>query len=301
MTNVGAGQVLPGDGEVLPNCEQGAPNRTVAPGHYEGVDNDVYHAGSGVSKSHLSIIQKSAKKYFAKYLDPDRVPEEKTEALIMGGAIDAAILEPDTFTGLFVVRPEGIDGRTKDGKIELANFRASIGRRTELTAAQYKTCMGVRDAVHKDQRARGLIARGMKQSAFYAIDHETGELIKCKPDNLLPDGGVLDLKSAVDASPDGFGRAVVKYGYDMQAFWYPDVIEQTVGEPPPYFVFLAVEKEPPYDMGIYFADEDTMTRGRILARRALLKIVERKRLQEWPSYTTDPQPVKLPPWAMRDL
>ena len=49
------------------------------------IDNDAYHAGPGVSKSHLDLIaKKSPLHYWDRYINPDREPEEKTVPMIFG-------------------------------------------------------------------------------------------------------------------------------------------------------------------------------------------------------------------------
>ena len=50
-----------------------------------------------------------------------RTPRTDTPALAMGRAIHTAVLEPDAFPLGYVVRPDGIDRRTKAGKEIIVN------------------------------------------------------------------------------------------------------------------------------------------------------------------------------------
>lgn len=63
-----------------------------------------------------------------------------------------------------------------------------------------------------------------------------------------------DLKTARDASPGGFNRAVGQHGYCVQERWYRDVHEAETGAPLESFSFIVVETAPPYLVGVYELD-----------------------------------------------
>lgn len=259
--------------------------------------NAEYHSGPGISKSHLDCIAgKSPLHYWHKYLNPDREPEEPTPAKVLGSAIHSIILEPDLFDEEFAINP-GIERRSNAGKAEYAAFLAENAGKTIITDEQAQACYAVRDAVHRHPLARGLLQSGKAEQSFYAIDPETGELIKCRID-YLPDNGsmIVDVKSTEDASPGGFGKSAANYRYPLQTAWYQDVLDACVGEHPEHWVFLAFEKEPPYAIGVYFADPVDVQRARVAGRRDLQRIVEHKRAGVWPDYGTEALPLQLPTW-----
>jgi len=99
----------------------------------------------------------------------------------------------------------------------------------------------------------------------------------------------MDLKSAVDASPHGFARAVATYKYHLQAAHYMHMFNVS------RFVFIAVEKAPPYAHGIYTLDDASIEQGRIERRRALDGIAEHRERKEWPGYGV--QELSIPAWA----
>src|SRR3546814_1967815 len=63
------------------------------------ISNDDYHAGPGISKSHLDSIApelgQAPLHYWHKYVNPERERAEPTAAMVLGTAIHTAILEPD--------------------------------------------------------------------------------------------------------------------------------------------------------------------------------------------------------------
>lgn len=267
------------------------------------IDNDAYHAGPGISKSHLDSIApecgKTSLHYWAKYLDPDREREEPTPARVLGAAIHTAILEPDTLTER-VVAGLDIGRRSNADKATWADFEAANAGKIILPAESYQDVLAIRNAVHRHPVAGPLLRDGKAEQSFYATDPETGELIKCRTDFMANSGEfILDLKSTENASPAEFARSVANFRYHVQQAWYEDLLDILYGEHPRYWMFLAVEKKPPYAVGIYYLPHEAVRLGGILARRDLNRIVECKQTNYWPDHGTEAQELALPAWYMK--
>lgn len=275
--------------------------------------NEEYHRGPGVSKSHLDAIAGlSPLHYWYKYLNPNREPGEPSPALIMGSAIHSIVLEPDLFTSEYVTVPEDAPKRATKAQINAKKpspdavasieywtaFEKENAGKIILDAEEWQTCLNIRDAVYRHPIAAGLLTGGKAEQSFYAVDSETGELIKCRTDYLHDSGAmIVDLKSTEDASPDGFGKSAANFRYPVQTAWYNGVLDSAFGEHPQDWVFLAVEKKPPYAIGIYFMEPDVVARAHMAARRDFLRIVEHKRANHWPDYGATPLPLNLPGWS----
>jgi exodeoxyribonuclease VIII len=268
-------------------------------GHMPHLTNEEYHAAPGISKSQLdAIADKSALHFWAEYLDPERVRKE-TEALDAGQAIHTAILEPDMLLDRVACEPE-CDRRTKIGKEIAAAFELENAGKLILKNEVYLSVLAIRDAAHRHPVASGLLTRGKAEQSYFAHDPETGELIKCRADYIHDDGSmIVDVKSAVDASPWAFGKAAANFRYDLQAAWYPDVVSLVTGERPQHFVWVAFEKSHPYAIGVYYATSEMIERARITARRDMMKIIHHKRTDTWPDYGADILQLQLPVWAKR--
>lgn len=260
--------------------------------------NEEYHSGPGISKSHLDAINgASPLHYWHKYLNPDREPEEPTPAKILGTAIHTAILEPDLVASTMIESPL-FDRRTKVGKAEWEAFSAEHQGKIILSAEDYDSVIKIRDAVHRHPVAAGLLRGGRAEQSFYAIEPETGELIKCRTDYMHDSGAmIVDVKSTEDASPVEFGKSSANYRYTVQPAWYHRVLDAAFGEHPQDWVFLAVEKKPPHAIGIYFVEPDQLERAHIAAQRDFEKIVACKRAGSWPDYGVEPRPLLLPGWS----
>lgn len=264
------------------------------------MSNDEYHSSAGISKSALDTVAKSPRHYWARYVDPSRKPEQPTAAMAFGTAVHMAVLEPEAFAKTYVAEPVGIDRRTKEGKAAAAEFEAANAGRIVLKADDFARCQAVAAAVRAHPLAGAFLANGEAEASFFAKDPETGALVKCRPDWISANGKVVvDLKTTEDASPAGFGRSAGSFRYHVQAAWYTDVLDLANKIRPEHFVFLAVEKSPPYAVGVYYCDEATLAAGRELARRDLAALLECQRLESWPDYGTDAMPLQVPAWALK--
>lgn len=270
-------------------------------GVYPDISNEAYHGGAGISKSGLDLIAKSPLHYWTAYLDPAREPREETSAMRVGTAIHTAVLEPGEFFDRYVIVPEGIDRRTKDGKAEYAVLEAQAAAKgaTLLPYADFKTAMAVKASCHTHPMAKQMFREGKAEQSVFWTDEETGVLCKCRPDWLL--GGenpaILDLKSTVDASPNGFMTSAYKYRYHVQAAWYLDGLEAAMGVKPDVFMFLAVEKTAPHAAAFYYADEQMIAAGRAEYRKQLRLYAECAATNSWPGYNEKLLPLSLPKWA----
>jgi exodeoxyribonuclease VIII len=260
--------------------------------------NDEYHSGPGTSKSHLDTIAAgSPLHYWQKYINPEREPNKPTPEMIMGQAVHIAILEPDLFPQEVIESP-GFDRRTKNGKAGYEEFYAQHAGKIVLEPEDFMTCLRVRDAVHRHPVAAGLLRGGKAEQSFYAHDQGTGELIKCRTDYIHDSGRmIVDVKTTKDASPEGFGKSAANLRYTVQTAWYHRVLDAAFGEHPKDWVFLAVEKEPPYAIGVYFTEVDQVERAAIAAQRNLETIAACRQSGQWPDWGFEPRPLALPGWS----
>jgi exodeoxyribonuclease VIII len=109
----------------------------------------------------------------------------------------------------------------------------------------------------------------------------------------------VDFKSTDNASKDAFSKSIANYGYARQAAYYLDLAKDS-GLPHTEFVFVAVEKEPPYAVGIYQLDQESIQWGRKKYTDLLSLYIKCRDENHWPGYSQEPQIISLPQWAMRN-
>ena len=264
------------------------------------MDNAEYHRHPAVSKSHLDQVARSPLHYWARYVDPNRVPQEPTPAMIIGSAVHTHVLELDQWDANYVVMPEGIDKRTKAGKAEWDAFTTAAGSRTVLSRADADLVMKMGEAVYGHPAAAVLLALpGMAETTWMWRDDATGLQCKIRPDWLMNNGSmIVDLKTTEDASPAGFRKSIANFRYHVQAAWYLHGLEQATGQCPEQFIFIAVEKKPPFAVGVYAADAEMIREGWRTAERDLEVLATCKDMDRWPGYSEAVEPISLPPWML---
>ncbi len=269
--------------------------------------NEDYHANTThISKSGLDEISQSPAHYYARYLDPERERKEPTPALALGSAVHAAILEPELFKSQYW----SIDDAKICEEIEGAKPRATSrykewlavqerfnAGKEMLTADQFKHCIRMRDAVWSHPGAAYLLNEGYREQSFFFNEPTTQAPCKIRPDFLNPSiRWVTDVKTTDDASPAAFGRSFFNYRYHVQAALILDGLAAIEGTPWDGIAFIAVEKEPPYAVAVYYATAEDIMDGRVAYRGNLLTYLECKARNQWPGYSTQVQPIQRPSW-----
>jgi len=153
-------------------------------------------------------------------------------------------------------------------------------------------------AVYRHPAAAMLLGlAGKAETTHMWTDASTGLECKCRPDWLTDDGSiVVDLKTTEDASPAGFRKSIAQWRYGVQAAWYTFGLEQATGTRPMQFIFIAVEKKPPYAVAVYAADEQMIEHGMKTAMCDLAKLADCKAADRWPGYSDQIEMISLPAW-----
>lgn len=259
-----------------------------------------YRQHPAISRSELWHIHESPLKY--KFFKEH--PQEPTPALLFGQVFHKLALEPDTFFQEFVVAPE-VNRRTKAGQQAWAEFLEEHAGKTVIPVKMYDQAVAMCNALMEEPFAVKLLS-GRREVPFFWTDERTGEECKCRVDCLNTSYSqpiVVDLKSTTDASTEGFSKSAINYGYDFQAAMYSDGVEHSIMQKP-LFVFIAVEKEPPYAVNILQADELLLRRGHRLFREFIEIYHDCKLTGNWYGYlgkTNQINNLALPSWLAKEV
>lgn len=239
-----------------------------------------YRTAEGISRSELFKIRKSPMhfKYEMEH------PSEPTPALLFGRAAHKYVLEQEQFFEEFAVAPV-CDRRTKSGKEVYALFLTEQANKTVISQEDFETIKNIREAVYSNKYAE-LLLSGKHEQPFFWTDGLTGEKCKCRTDALYESGDmgiIIDLKTCESADTDTFMRDAIRYGYDMQVAMYSEGLKANTGKKWD-FVFVAVEKKPPYAVNILQADELMYIRGADLFRELLGIYHNCKETGDWYGY-----------------
>ena len=175
----------------------------------------------------------------------------------------------------YAVSPD-IDKRTKEYK----SWVSDNSDKTIITDSEYNDLVQMYANVQSNDFYKNMITH-------YETLHEYSYFADC--DNLRfrvrPDVHWRDNTSVITAIGDyktcqdvtQFKYDIKKYGYDIQAVFYSDIL----GINPVQFYFIAVEKTAPYTVQVFSLSESTIE----YARSKMLRAIER--IKDWKVYGED--------------
>lgn len=263
-------------------------------GIHEGVPESEYHAPAlgVVSKSALDAVDRSP----AHYLTWLHEPKSDTPAFAFGRAFHCAVLEPERYARDYITMPDFGDMRSSKNRDKRDTWLE--GKPGVVLPAEDAARIGSMVAALRAHRlASKLFVGGLPEVTVTWQDEGTGLSCKTRMDYYVPQRELtIDLKSTKDASLDAFRKDVANYRYHVQDALYRDSA-RAAGEPIKHFVFVAVEKEAPYGIGVYTLDQDAIQRGYNAARANIDQLAEAVRTDAWRCYPERIESIDLPPWA----
>ena len=268
-------------------------------GLHENVPFDEYKQWPAVSKHDLDLVAKSP----AHYRAAKQFPPETTPAMHFGTAAHTWILEPDKAPNEVAVRPK-LDRRTKAGKEAWAEWEMMHGHKAMVSDADARHLAAMAAAVHEHEIGGVLVSGSEHVEASLFGPNPVYEInCRCRPDLINTDRDlVIDLKTTVDASPWAFGKSMHKYRYHVQAAFYLDMARNLgVVSENASFVFLVVEKQPPYGVALYAVREEDIERGRLQYERDLSRYKYALETGNWFGYSKAVGFIDLPIFARREI
>lgn len=107
----------------------------------------------------------------------------------------------------------------------------------------------------------------------------------------------VDLKTTDYAETEAFGRSAGKYGYATQDAWYRDALTEAFGIDEPEFLFVVVEKRPPFLVNVIKLDPYDVDLGH-KRNGQMVDLYRRCRdTDTWPAYGDGINQAQLPRWA----
>ena len=255
----------------------------------EIISNAEYHS----RKTHLSSTNvrthKKNKKQFKYSLTHELV--KQTKAMADGTAVHAFFLERDKFDSDFVIKPADMRLNTKAGKEWALEHQSKIIIDSELGNNLYEM-----EKSFMDSPARLIYDKQGQSELSYFWDDLGLVKGKCRPDWISNDGNiVVDIKTTTDASPKGFQKSIANWEYHLQLGWYIRGL-QKLGLPAKEFIFIAIEKTPPFSVGVYRANKEMITYANDEINNLVYDIDESLKSDDFPDYTPEIMDLGLPNW-----
>jgi exodeoxyribonuclease VIII len=254
-----------------------------------------YHAAAGVSCSMLNILRDKTPMHLHSWMNGELKIE--TEALRFGTICHYAVLEGDKYKKLFFQRPEGMKLNTKEGKAWLAKH--PLKKRPNVSFEEGQAIKGMVAAVRNHPFARRVLSSGKPEQSLFVMDDQD-TLRKSRLD-MLTDGNIIpDLKTCASASNDFFERQILRLHYHVRAAYYLDNCRLSNIDKE-HYMFILVEKTPPYAVRCLKMDGDCVTWGRKLYQADMQTWRQCIANDEWPGYEDGYAEITLPQWEMRRI
>lgn len=214
-----------------------------------------------------------------------------TATLALGRAIHSAVLEPVAFAQTVVTFPGRRSGKKWDA------FQVEHAGKTIISEKDLETATNVALSVRQNPIARNYLAKGKVEHTLQWA--QEGHACKGRVDFLTDDDVLIDVKSARDITPGGFGRSVAKYHYNTKMAWYRHAIAEAMGRQVRRCVFIAVQSVEPFDIAIETLTEWQLASGDDHWQSLFAEWSECKRTDRWPGHGDVERTCVMPEWSMR--
>ena len=223
-------------------------------------NHNYYQDTEYVSNSMLNNLTGKSPEYFRFAMDN---PQPSTPAMKFGSALHMNVLQPEEFNNNYAIAPK-FDKRTKQGKIDYAEFVKTNVFKTVVSEQDYELIEQMTDKLMRDSDAKTMLTEGIKEHIIAWENEEYG--VKCRGmlDVYKKEFDIIvDLKTTQDSSYYGFASSVRRYKYYKQAAFYMDAVGAEE------FYIVAIEKSPPFSINIIQIGDDLLDEGRELYSRDL--------------------------------
>jgi hypothetical protein len=268
-----------------------APEHVPPDGVYYDMPADDYHAVEALSSGGAKQILRSP----AHFRCSRDTPKPPTAQMQFGTAVHFGLLQPNLFRQRVICGPD-VSKNSNQWKA----FCAANNEKNILDVDQYARCLACIDAAQAHPAARQLLDGGHKEVSLFWRDGKYKVPCKARLD-VWNHGGVVDAKTCVDASPEGFARAIGSFLYHLQGAVYFSGCEHALNQTPEFFAFVAVESEPPHAVACYALDRPSILAGMNMYEEALRRYTAAFATGNWVGYAPTVEMINAPRWALRDF
>lgn len=166
---------------------------------------------------------------------------------------------------------------------DLAEEAKAAGN-TPIAVDDWDAAIRISRAVRSHPEASALLFDRHGANELSVTWEQDGVECKARLDRLI-EGAIIELKTARDASPVAMTRQARKFGYHGQFGCYLTGLD-AVSPRRRECVIIAVEKTPPFAVGVYTLTQNAVEQGRDLFHLAIARLRDCEVAGHWPGYPT---------------
>lgn len=260
--------------------------------HY-GIPDEKYHEIKAVSNSYLKYSNKSMKHFMAALKGAQK---EATPAMIKGGLLHLAILQPSVFKKNTYIS-DATTKAQKQYKQDVEDYPFCH----VLLKTEADEITGMANALIEDPVIKPIITGIKTEVTMFAKDPVTGLVMKGRTDIEGSKSYIADYKTTENAKPEVFAKSAANYWYHVQAAHYMEMYK-ILGQPKDYFIIIAQEKSEPYESCsfVWKHDGPEIEKGLEIRRKLLDKIHGNLQANNITGYASSIIELHLPEWAYRE-
>ena len=276
---------------------------TALEGIVHGLDELTYHSHGALSSTEARIIINESPAHYRYKKDhpPLIAPSKKFDigsavhSLVLGTGYEAVVIPADLLASNGAISTTAAKAFVADARDE---------GKIPLKLEEFHPIADAAEAVMAHPAAKQLFGQPADGEVSVFATSPEGVEVRARFDFLptdfrlgAPSRVAVDLKTARDASPTGFTKAIADHGYDVQRAWYLDALKWVTGEEAE-MVFVAVEKEPPYLVAVHQLPTIWAEMGSAKAARARRVYSECVESGVWPGYGDEVHLLSPPQWLI---
>lgn len=237
------------------------------------------------------LRSRGARYYHDRHVARTLAPDPPSKAMILGQALEDLIQRPADFPATYAVRPEGLDGRTKEGKAWAEQhagkniIAASDGDTLSTMAARVEDLL--------DRQRPGW--RQWRQQATLRAELR-GVKVQARPDWLDAEGIDYNLKSCESLDDLTGGRSIANFGYHTQAHLVASCLSCSLDAPPREARLVAVERQAPHRAVLVKLSPAWWPSAQTWLAQSLDLLRECQTTGQWPLVWSESLDVEPPSW-----
>jgi len=214
-------------------------------------------------------------------------PPEESESMAIGTAVHSLVLEPHTFQKIYELEPlsaapDAKSPRATNAYKDAVKSIEASGKRI-IRMQDLAKVNAMAQSVMRNRHAAKCLEKAQRREVTM-IWKDKDRLCRGRAD-ALGDKLLVDLKVTRDLS--GFSPWIItRLGYYRQQAWYRTGLD-ALGHGVDHVFIVAVEQDPPHDVGVFKMDDASLIFGAMQCKRLLEVCEECEKTGEWPGMFPD--------------